>query len=200
MAQAQSQCEPRAALLERVDQILAGDQAIGGLTRLVVALVGTTAQHLAGKQARVALDRNTARVCCTGARVQTGQMHPGREQQRHARMQHVRDRRVDPLHRRRRPGRPVAGAVRELAADGTRVTERGEGAADLFARQRRIVMDQRQPFGGPTQRFDEFSRQAERKIEGTDPVARSAQPGAEIVEGRMRLQGIETHAVPVEGS
>ena len=48
--------------------------------------------------------------------VQRGQVHTGGQQQRHAGVQHVGHRRIDPLHRRARARRQVARAVREFAA------------------------------------------------------------------------------------
>ena len=98
--------------------------ALRRLQRAGIALVRAPADELARQQARVALERHPAGV----AGVQVRDVHAGVEQQRHAGMQHVGHRRIDPLHRRRRSCRRVAGTVRELAADRPRRAERGEGA------------------------------------------------------------------------
>ena len=131
VAQLQAQAQPGAALLQRIDQVLAGDQPLGRLLGLGVALVRAVADQLAGQQAGVGLERHACRV----AGVQARQMHARVEQPRHARMQHVGHRRVDPLHAGRRARRAVAGAVGELRTHRPRVAEGGEGGADLLARE-----------------------------------------------------------------
>ena len=130
----QPQAAP-AALLQRVDEILARDQALGRLLRLGVALVRAAADQRARHHAGIAFQRDARRV----AGLQARHVDAGRAQRRHAGVQHEGDRRVDPLHRRAAAGRAVARAVRELRADGARVAERGEGRDDLGARQARVV-------------------------------------------------------------
>ena len=138
---ADAQAQPRAPLLQRIDDVLACDQPLGRLLRALVGLVGTLGRKLARQQPRIGLQRHAPFV----AGVQPRQMHAGLHEQWHAGMHHVRHRRVDPFHRRARAGGPVTQAVREFRARGPRVAEGGEGVADLLAREARVVLHQRQP-------------------------------------------------------
>ena len=192
VAEHQAQAEPRAPLLERVEQVLARDQALGRLARALVALVGARADQLAREQARIGLQRDPAAVAVVHGR----QVHAGLDQRRHAGMQHVGHRRVDPLHRRARPRRRVAGPVRELAAHRPRRAEGGEGVADLRAAERGVVPHQRQPVGGPVQGPDQLARQAEREVEAADPGPGLAQRRRVGLQRGQRLQACRRTRAP----
>ena len=190
MREAQAQLQARAALLQRLDQVLAGDQPLGRLLRLVIALVRARAEQFARQQAGVAFEGDTVFI----ARVQARQVNARVDQQGHAGMQHVGHRRIHPLHRRRRARRPIGGAVRELGTHGACVAKGCEGSANFRARERRVVAHQRAPVEGPAERQHQLARQAERQVEHAEPGAGRAQPLGEAVEGRVRVDALQPHS------
>ena len=80
MGEFQAQVQPRAPDLQRREQVLAGDQPLGRLPGLLVALVAAPADQLAREQAGIGLQRHAARV----ALVQARNVDAGGQQRGHA--------------------------------------------------------------------------------------------------------------------
>src|ERR1051326_4284323 len=92
-------------------------------------------------------------------------------------VEHQRDRRIDELHRARRSGGEVGGAMRVLLPCGPLVPIRIENPAKVFSRERSAVRDERSPIPRPAEIAHELARQAEREVEAADP---GTGPGEEI--------------------
>ena len=133
----------------------------------------------------------TLRMVVGGAGLVCWAPGTGRQQQRQPGVQHVGHRRVHPLHGRAAAGRPVAGAVRKLAAHRARIAEGGKGVADLGPLQAPVVIDAGAPVGGPAEALHQLAGQAEGQVEATGPAGPVLQPGAEGVEAREALHALQ---------
>ena len=154
-----------------MEDVFAGNQALRRLFLAVIAFVAARANQFTGQQARVSLQRHTAGV--TG--MQARKKHAGGEQGRHARVQHVGYWGIDPFHGRAGTGRAIGGTVRKFLARGSGVAKGGEGVANLWTRQSRIVLHASQPVLGPAQGGHQLSWQAKWQVETADPVRRRSQ-------------------------
>src|SRR3954467_12746466 len=118
-------------------------------------------------------------------------MDLGGQQARRAFVEHQRDRRIDELHRARRAGGIVRGAVRVFAADGSRCSIAVQRFSQLSAGHLCAMRHEPRPLGRPAQIAHQLDRQAERKVETADPGAGTPQHGFELCKRTEALNGRE---------
>ena len=168
MAELEAQSKPGLAQLQRVHQVLAGDETVGRLLGAVVAFVAAPLQHLTREQAGVGLQRHAAGVAC----VQAGQMHT----------------RIQQLERQNSAPRTAAPATRRPSVAGS-IEAPPAAAPDTDSAEQRYQQAQQQYRSGNYAAAINLLRHAESGGNGGDTARQSMYL---LLQSHQRLANCES--------